>query len=373
MSADPDCTSRPLRRGFNLLEKFSLQRGYKPFREADFAMVRELGFNFVRLPLCYRSWCADPVADWRRMDEVVMREIDQAVRWGRDYGVHVAINFHRAPGYSVNRAYTEPFNLWTDATALEACAWHWARFAERYAEVPADALSFDLLNEPAMMAPGDGRLVTWTHYAPVITRLVAEIRAHSPIRPISVEGGLWGSLPTPDMPGIEVGRSLHLYAPLTVTHWRARFIDGADRWPQPTWPVEPGASAREDEAWRAQRIREFYGDAPVPTGVVDPAPERAWDGARLERRLKPWLDLAAPGDAVHAGEFGVYRFTPHEVALAWLRDAVDLFERHRIGWALWELRGSFGVLDSNRTDVVYENWRGHQLDRALLELLQASH
>lgn len=363
----------PRRRGFNLLEKFSRERGYGPYREEDFSLVHELGFDFVRLPLCYRTWCDDPVRNWRRADEAVLREIDQAVAWGRAYGVHVSINFHRAPGYSVNRDYLEPFNLWTDPEALEACAWHWALFAERYTDVPADALSFDLLNEPAMMAPGDSRLVTMVHYAPVIARLAGEIRARSPQRPIWVEGGLWGSLPTPSLgSAVEpLGRSLHLYAPLTVTHWRARFIEGADRWPEPTWPVDPGPTARDDENGRAERIRQFYGTHPSPEGLFESDPDSKWDTARLRRRLRPWLALAASGEAVHVGEFGVYHATPHMTALAWLRDALSLFRQHNVGWALWELRGSFGVLDSQRRNVAYQDWHGHKLDRAMLELLQA--
>ena len=40
------------------------------------------------------------------------------------------------------------------------------------------------------------------------------------------------------------------------------------------------------------------------------------------------------------------------------------------GWALWNFRGGFGVLDSQRSDVTYETWEGHPLDRAMLELLQ---
>jgi endoglucanase len=37
---------------------------------------------------------------------------------------------------------------------------------------------------------------------------------------------------------------------------------------------------------------------------------------------------------------------------------------------LWNLRGSFGVLDSQREDVAYEDFRGRKLDRAMLELLR---
>ena len=41
-----------------------------------------------------------------------------------------------------------------------------------------------------------------------------------------------------------------------------------------------------------------------------------------------------------------------------------------IGYAIWNLRGSFGILDSGRADVAYEEWHGHQLDRQMLALLQ---
>jgi hypothetical protein len=36
---------------------------------------------------------------------------------------------------------------------------------------------------------------------------------------------------------------------------------------------------------------------------------------------------------------------------------------------MWNFRGSFGILDSGRQDVQYEEFRGHKLDRKLLELL----
>jgi endoglucanase len=50
---------------------------------------------------------------------------------------------------------------------------------------------------------------------------------------------------------------------------------------------------------------------------------------------------------------------------------LEILTPHNIGYALWNLRGSFGIVDSGRTDVIYEEWHGHQLDRAFLKLLQA--
>jgi endoglucanase len=40
------------------------------------------------------------------------------------------------------------------------------------------------------------------------------------------------------------------------------------------------------------------------------------------------------------------------------------------GWALWNLHGSFGILDSERPGAVYEDFEGHKLDKRMLELLQ---
>jgi hypothetical protein len=75
---------------------------------------------------------------------------------------------------------------------------------------------------------------------------------------------------------------------------------------------------------------------------------------------------------VHCGELGCYRATPSEVALAWLGDVLEVLESEDIGWALWNLRGDFGVLDSGRSDVPYEDWHGHRLDRRMLALLERS-
>jgi hypothetical protein len=42
---------------------------------------------------------------------------------------------------------------------------------------------------------------------------------------------------------------------------------------------------------------------------------------------------------------------------------------YNIGYALWNFKGDFGILNSNRDDVAYEDWRGHKLDRKMLDLL----
>jgi endoglucanase len=98
-----------------------------------------------------------------------------------------------------------------------------------------------------------------------------------------------------------------------------------------------------------------------------------WNRDKLRQELiVKWQPLVALGVPVHVGEFGCYNKTPHHVALAWMSDLFALWKEAGWGWALWNLRGSFGIVDSGRSDVAYEFFDGHQLDRKMLELLLAN-
>ena len=71
-------------------------------------------------------------------------------------------------------------------------------------------------------------------------------------------------------------------------------------------------------------------------------------------------------------EFGVFNKTPHDVTLAYLTDVVTLFNTHQIGYTLWNLSGSFGILDSERSDCDYTSYRGKQLDQTMTNILQGN-
>ena len=53
-----------------------------------------------------------------------------------------------------------------------------------------------------------------------------------------------------------------------------------------------------------------------------------------------------------------------------MEDNLINFKKHGVGWALWNFNGPFGVVDSGRADVLYEDYNGYKLDRKMLELLQ---
>ena len=86
--------------------------------------------------------------------------------------------------------------------------------------------------------------------------------------------------------------------------------------------------------------------------------------------MQPWVDIQKVGVKVFVGETGAPKTSPHPVYLTWLKDNLENWKEAGWGWALWNFRGSFGILDSQRKDVKYEDFHGHQLDRKMLELLQ---
>lgn len=367
---EPSATKLPRWRGFNLLEKFIARHENVAFREQDFAWMAEWGFNFARLPMSYRCWSTPE--RWRELKEPVLREIDQAVEYGRKHGVHVSLNFHRAPGYSVDRAEEEPLNLWTDAEALEACAYHWQHFARRYRDIPNSALSFDLVNEPAMKSFARNELLDGPTYLRVARVLVDAIRAESPHRLIIADGLLWGRIPVPELVELGVAQSTRGYDPMPVSHWKAEWVEDSELQPEPTWPL-PTTPEAAAEGRRA--LADLQRDLPTNPIVQETDLSLAgtdWNRSRIERQLiEPWKKLEAMGVGVHVGECGAYNRTPHAVALAWLRDLTQAWRQAGWGWALWNFRGPFGILDSGRRDVRYEPFRGHLLDRRMLELLQA--
>jgi len=324
----PEATARqlPRWRGFNLLNKFNGRND--PFVEQDFAWIAELGFNFARLPMDYRGWIEG--GDWTRLRESTLAEIDDAVRFGEKHGIHVCLNFHRAPGYTVAQP-PEAKSLWTDEEALRVCSLHWAHFARRYQGINNRRLSFNLFNEPGRVEPEVHRKV--------VSRVVEAIRAHDASRLIICDGREWGNAAPTELAGLGVAAATRGYQPFKLTHYRASWVQNRGQWEEPAYPLKDGETVWDKETMR-------------------------------QRNIEPWKALQAKGIGVMVGEFGAFNRTPHQVVLAWARDSLALWREAGWGWALWNLHGGFGILDSGRTDVAYEDWRGHKLDRALLKLLQ---
>jgi len=471
--------------GFNLLSMFVYESGTEPeFQEDDFRIVRDLGFNFIRLPLDYRYWIDN--GDWRHIDGRRLEPIDRAIGFGQKYGLHVQLCFLRAPGYCVNGIESEPARLFSDERALEVCELHWAYFARRYRGIPNKQLSFNLINEPPKTDEGK--------YALVANRLATAIHSEDPARLVVSDGMDGGAIP---VPGVDdrLMQSLHVYCPHPFTHYLAGWA-GSPSSP-PVWPYPcdapsgvlagPGKATLQGSlsiddvpADSVVRLRFEHVSGPVRVRmegdgallheeILDPKPNApgwrdvryypewklyqgvymksvsadvtkavsrltmsiiegdwaelscvelhgrpeakcvilpvvyCWQRLRNEHQrflgwsrlmafaaidasqrrypddgrewlyrnvYRKWDDLLANGREAMIGEIGVFKTVPHALTLSYLEDNLRMARERNMGVVFWNLRGSFGVLDSERNDVVYEEYRGHRLDRKMLDLIR---
>jgi len=480
----PDATwdHLPAWRGFNLTNRFNRDYDNTPYQEKDFKEMAELGFNFARLAIDYRTYIVD--GDWTQFDEGWFANLDEVLDWGEQYGIHVCINLHRIPGYTVASP-SEATDLWTNTETQQVAALHWARFAERYQDIPSSRLSFNLLNEP------DDN-VTAEQYANVVAILATAIREHSPDRLIICDGLDYGHSPVYELVTLKVAQSTRGYEPFNLSHYRASWVDGSDEWPVPQWPgvpvssylygssksqyqtalriygpflintrlrirvdvvssysvltvntdaaeifrheFTPGSGEGEwetvvyEEEWGIyQNIynRDYTVDIPAGSAYVDIYNEdgdwmtfseiglRPLEGINLWERsfipgntawgmiqdipvtfheddnynpfsytgvtgreqlwdayIENWVAFRKEtGTGIIAGEWGCYNRTPHNVVLAWMRDVLENYTAADIPWAVWNFEGSFGILNSGRSDVSYEGFHGRLMDRAMTDLL----
>jgi aryl-phospho-beta-D-glucosidase BglC (GH1 family) len=474
---DLDLFSENLK-GFNLLGKYDVGWSNNGFLEEEFIIVKDLGFNFVRLPLDYRTYTQ--AGNWNVFLEDEIAEIDKAVEWGKKYGVHVCICLHRAPGYCVNPSdlpANQNLDLWTDPSAQEAFVNHWAYFANRYKDEPYEELSFNLVNEPRDMDEAT--------YVNVMQKAINKIQRINPDRVIFVDGLNYSRKTMPSLKNAQnIIQAIHVYDPMTLTHYKASWVEGSDTWPVPFWPMT-GISQYLYGPWQnnyhTSLVLEgnFLNDTQITINVqqvsvrstlqikldgseifskvfvcsADPGEDwtkiilTQWgyqnisgkdystvlpsDGTRLtitntdgdwmtvnkisiksgtnevviipsntawgseqdtykitsegkitDTNGNPMLALntldnslrsaRSEGIPIMIQEFGVYNQTPHKVTLDYLTDVVSILNKNNVGYAMWNMIGTMGIINSGRADCTYEQYRGKQLDREMTTILQST-
>ncbi|CAN5535920.1 cellulase family glycosylhydrolase [soil metagenome] len=341
----------PRWKGFNLLDFFSPNpdNPRKGTTEDHLKWMSDWGFDFVRLPMAYPAYINFDHSrnikpeEVYNIDEQKVENIDNLVSLAHKNNLHMSLNLHRAPGYCVNAGFHEPYNLWLDEEAQNAFNFHWNMWANRYKNISPDKISFDLVNEPSMREDMNDQhskrsSVPGYMYRKVAKAAAEAIRKENPNHIVIADGNDVGKSVIPEITDLDIAQSCRGYYPGIISHYKAPWANkDPENLPEPKWPGQVG-----DQYLSREMLEEFY---------------------------KPWIDLVNQGVGVHCGECGCWNKTPHDVFLAWFDDVLDILTKNDIGFALWEFDGTFGVLNSGREDVQYEDWHGQKLDRKLLNLL----
>ena len=351
-SADRGAEALPRWRGFNLTDfntpNPSPTRRYT--KEEHLKWMSDWGFDFVRLPIAYPYYVSFDRAkkitpdEVYKIDDAAVDRIEQLVKLAHEHGLHVSLNLHRAPGYCINAGFSEPYNLWKDEEAQAAFYFHWNFWAKRFKNVSSKKISFDLLNEPSMREDMNDQLskngpVPGEIYRKVAKAAAEAIRKENKHRIVVADGNNVGNTPIAEITDLNIAQSCRGYYPHLISHFKAPWANkDPEHMTVPTYPGQVG-----NQYLSRQMLENYY---------------------------KPWIDLKNKGVGVHCGECGCWNKTPHNVFLAWFDDVLDILTKNDIGFALWEFIGDFGILNSNRADVAYEDWQGYKLDRKLLDLIQ---
>jgi endoglucanase len=323
--------ARHLRHGINASEWFAQSpNDYSATRTSsyidadDIALMARLGFDSVRISI-------DPVPLERlpRNSEGLNADfagrLDKAVDTMLTDGLAVEIDIHPEDSYKQQ--------LRTSNEAVDRFTMLWRRLAAHYASRDQEKVFFEIMNEPEVNDP--------YRWAGIQARVAAAIREAAPRHTIIATGPNYSDivdlLAMQPLADGNVIYNFHFYDPHEFTH------QGAG-WGAPFWIYEHGIPYPPTESSMADLVKE------VPDLAHRYALEQYWLDRWDAHRIRLLIDEAAFWAKTNnvpliSNEFGVYRNHSDPVSRAnWIRDVRTAFEADGIGWAMWDYRGSFGVV-----------------------------
>lgn len=319
-----------LQHGINLSMWYAQARDYSAERlasytnDADFKLVRSLGFDSARLSINPVPLIADQAAGTLRPE--AMARLDKTVAEITATGLVVVLDIHPEKDY-------EDALLKNDGDAQNFLKF-WTAFASHYAKTDPTHVYFEILNEPEISndAPWEA----------IQTKAVAAIRQAAPHHTIIATGAQWGGISgltglTP-LADDNIIYSFHDYDPMWFTHqgasWAGSQFEKVRGVPYPSSPetVAPLLGMETDAAGKAGL--QHYG-------------EEHWNAERVDAGITKAADWGTAHHVpVWCGEFGVYKtYSDPAMRAAWIRDMRVALEAHSIGWAMWDYQGGFALVD----------------------------
>ena len=302
-------------------------------KKEDIRQISEWGFDHVRLPVDYNVMESDEGA----VKESGFDRIQQVIDWCREYRLNIILDLHKAYGYDFNDAGDEERNNLFSSEALQK------RFVDLWIEIvkrfgSEEHIAFELLNEVVEKENAEA----WNK---LIKAAVAEIRKVNKTAPIIYGGIQWNSVKTLkllEVPNDEnIIFTFHFYEPLLFTHQKAHWVATMD--PQQTIYYPESMEYYQEKS----KVLGFQGE------VVRLAQSHEMGIPFIEEMIQEAIEAAKKaGVALYCGEFGVIDQAPVADTLRWFTDVNSVFEKYRIGCAVWSYKEmDFGLLETHYDDI----------------------
>jgi aryl-phospho-beta-D-glucosidase BglC (GH1 family) len=324
--------ARHLQRGINVSHWFSQSANdYSAHHtetwtdDGDIALIARMGFDNVRLSIDPTP-LEQPPLDSEGLNADFTGRLDHALDTMLADGLAVQVDIHPEEPYKLE--------MRTSNAAVDRFVSLWRKLAAHYANRDPNRVFFEIMNEPEQNDP--------YRWAGIQARAAAAIRAVAPRNTIIATGPNYSDivdlLAMHPLPDGNVIYNFHFYDPHTFTHQGAT-------WGQTWWRFEHGIPypATEDS------MHSLLNEVPDPAYRFEL--ENYWLDHWDAHRIRLLIDEAAAwGKANHVplicNEFGAYRRVTEPASRnAWIHDVRTALEANNIGWAMWDYRGGFNVVD----------------------------
>ena len=298
------------------------------FTEKDVQYLAGLGFDHIRIPVDEEQlWKEDG-----QKDAEAFSLLKNALDWCRNYKLDVIVDLHILRSHHFNQK-LKP--LWTEPAAQERFVQCWRDLSSELKNYPVGDVAYELMNEPVADDPED-----WNR---LVKKLVTVIRQLEPERIIVIGSNRWQSANTFDRLHVPENDkhlilSFHMYEPFLLTHHTASWTSIKDY----KGPVNyPGVIVKEEDlkglpdSLKNQLLRNKL------TYNIDSI--RHHFKKPIAVRKKYNLPL-------YCGEWGCLNTVPEAARLEWYSDMKKVLEENNIGWATWDYKGGFGIINRNKQE-----------------------
>lgn len=300
----------------------------------EVALIRRLGFKGVRLPLDPDRLGLSFNTKQPRLvlDQSVLNTFEDVVSQFVAAGMTVTVDMHPQRPFMAALA--------GNPKMLDLVFQLWETLARILGKIDAEKVVFEILNEPN----GALTIRRWNELQPKIAEVIRSVSENLIIATGANFSSIDALVQVAPIKLPNVAYSFHFYEPMVFTHQGMelggastvlRYLAGL---PYPSSVENVENVMRRIVNRNAMSRARKYG-------------EEGWNRLRIERSFRQVIEWRRiHGVGVIMNEFGVYRGrtnmeqpVPSDSRACWLRDVREIAEMNGIPWALWNLRGDFGI------------------------------
>lgn len=315
-------------------------------QEDDFARLDSLGFDFVRLPIDEEQFWDE---QGNKLPEAwqLMRN---AVDWSLKHHLRIIVDLHIIRAHYFNAVNEGASNtLFTDEKAQQGLINLWYQLSDSLKCYSNDSVAYEFMNEPVADEHEQwNQLVAKVHKA---------LREREPQRTLVVGSNKWQGHWTFQYLKVPEGDknivlSFHYYNPEILTHYGAHWVPVRSYTGKVNYP---GVLVSKEDY-------EAAPDSVKP--LIEKYTTEVWNKDVIRQQMNDAIEVAKKyGLQLFCGEWGVYEPVDRELAYAWTKDMLSVFDENGIAWTTWCYDADFGFWDQKKHDFK---------DKPLVDLLMQS-